>query len=71
MEKRVPLKKKIQSRLFVNIVRCLVKKKALIAGGGAPEIEVAQQLSILSKVTKKLFTVYNRFQNPLQLQKYR
>jgi uncharacterized protein YcgL (UPF0745 family) len=33
--------------------------------------------SILSKVTKKLFTVYNRFQNPilllqnpLQLQKY-
>ena len=27
------------------VVRCLVKKKALIAGGGAPEIEVAAQLS--------------------------
>ncbi|KAL2124663.1 hypothetical protein VTJ04DRAFT_1028 [Mycothermus thermophilus] len=27
------------------VVRCLVKKKALIAGGGAPEIEIASQLS--------------------------
>jgi T-complex protein 1 subunit delta len=27
------------------VVRCLVKKKALIAGGGAPEIEIAQQLA--------------------------
>ena len=27
------------------VVRCLVKKKALIAGGGAPEIEIAQSLS--------------------------
>jgi T-complex protein 1 subunit delta len=27
------------------VIRCLVKKKALIAGGGAPEIEIAQQLS--------------------------
>ncbi|KAL1894422.1 T-complex protein 1 subunit delta [Sporothrix stenoceras] len=27
------------------VVRCLVKKKALIAGGGAPEIEIAAQLS--------------------------
>ncbi|KIW20436.1 T-complex protein 1 subunit delta [Exophiala spinifera] len=27
------------------VIRCLVKKKALIAGGGAPEIEVAQQLA--------------------------
>ncbi|KAI9288021.1 T-complex protein 1 subunit delta [Umbelopsis sp. AD052] len=26
------------------VVRCLVKKKALIAGGGAPEIEVSQRL---------------------------
>jgi len=26
------------------VVRCLVKKKALIAGGGAPEIEVSQKL---------------------------
>ncbi|KAL2111466.1 hypothetical protein VUR80DRAFT_9956 [Thermomyces stellatus] len=27
------------------VVRCLVKKKALIAGGGAPEIEIAHQLT--------------------------
>ncbi|RAL62786.1 hypothetical protein DID88_004628 [Monilinia fructigena] len=27
------------------VVRCLVKKKALIAGGGAPEIEIASQLA--------------------------
>ena len=26
------------------VIRCLVKKKALIAGGGAPEIEIAAQL---------------------------
>lgn len=27
------------------VVRCLVKKRALIAGGGAPEIQIAQQLA--------------------------
>ena len=27
------------------VIRCLVKKRALIAGGGAPEIEIAQALS--------------------------
>lgn len=27
------------------VVRCLVKKRALIAGGGAPEIEIAQSLA--------------------------
>lgn len=30
------------------VVRCLVKKKALIAGGGAPEIELALQLAAYS-----------------------
>lgn len=31
------------------VVRCLVKKKALIAGGGAPEIEIAAQLGRQSR----------------------
>jgi T-complex protein 1 subunit delta len=31
------------------VIRCLVKKKALIAGGGAPEIEIASQLSKQSR----------------------
>ncbi|KAK3383254.1 chaperonin Cpn60/TCP-1 family [Lasiosphaeria ovina] len=32
------------------VVRCLVKKKALIAGGGAAEIEIAAQISKQSRV---------------------
>lgn len=31
------------------VVRCLVKKKALIAGGGAPEMEISYRLSEYSK----------------------
>jgi T-complex protein 1 subunit delta len=31
------------------VIRCLVKKRALLAGGGAPEIEIAQQLGKLSR----------------------
>ena len=31
------------------VIRCLVKKKALIAGGGAPEIAIAQSLSHQSR----------------------
>lgn len=34
------------------VIRCLVKKKALIAGGGAPEIEIAQSLSQQSQSLK-------------------
>merc|ERR1712093_326863 len=33
-------------------IRCLVKKKALIAGGGAPEIEIASQLAKQSRALK-------------------
>ncbi|KAF2146644.1 uncharacterized protein K452DRAFT_262625 [Aplosporella prunicola CBS 121167] len=31
------------------VIRCLVKKKAMLAGGGAPEIEIAQALSQKSR----------------------
>ncbi|GAM40996.1 chaperonin-containing T-complex delta subunit [Talaromyces pinophilus] len=31
------------------VIRCLVKKRALIAGGGAPEIEVAHQLAVKAR----------------------
>ncbi|KAI9142988.1 T-complex protein 1 subunit delta [Paraphysoderma sedebokerense] len=31
------------------VIRCLVKKRALIAGGGAPEIEMSHQLSAYAK----------------------
>ncbi|KXN67476.1 T-complex protein 1 [Conidiobolus coronatus NRRL 28638] len=34
------------------VVRCLVKKRALIAGGGAPEIECSQKLLEYSKTLK-------------------
>ncbi|KAJ1934013.1 T-complex protein 1 subunit delta, partial [Kickxella alabastrina] len=32
------------------VIRCLVKKRALVVGGGAPEIEISQRLSQLAKV---------------------
>ena len=31
------------------VVRCLVKKRALVVGGGAPETEIAMQLSEYAK----------------------
>ena len=31
------------------VIRCLVKKRALIAGGGAPEIEIAHQLALQAR----------------------
>lgn len=36
------------------VIRCLVKKGALIAGGGAPEIEIAQKLTLLAHTTPGL-----------------
>lgn len=34
------------------VIRCLVKKRALIAGGGAPEIEVSRKLMDYAKTCK-------------------
>ena len=34
------------------VIRCLVKNRALIAGGGAPEIEVSQKLSAMAKTLR-------------------
>ena len=34
------------------VIRCLVKKKAVIAGGGAPEIEASQRLSRYAKTLR-------------------
>ncbi|KAH0563015.1 T-complex protein 1 subunit delta [Trichoglossum hirsutum] len=34
------------------VIRCLVKKRALIAGGGAPEIEIAQSLAKQARALK-------------------
>ena len=39
------------------VIRCLVKKRALIAGGGAPEIEIAQQLSAKSRTLQGMEAV--------------
>ncbi|KAF6779350.1 hypothetical protein AHF37_01306 [Paragonimus kellicotti] len=36
------------------VIRCLVKKGAIIAGGGAPEIEITQKLALLANTTPGL-----------------
>ncbi|THD21400.1 T-complex protein 1 subunit delta [Fasciola hepatica] len=36
------------------VIRCLVKKGAMIAGGGAPEIEIAQKLAMMANATPGL-----------------
>ncbi|VDP89035.1 unnamed protein product [Echinostoma caproni] len=36
------------------VIRCLVKKGAMIAGGGAPEIEIAQKLALIANSTPGL-----------------
>ncbi|CAL8086551.1 unnamed protein product [Calicophoron daubneyi] len=36
------------------VIRCLVKKGAMVAGGGAPEIEIAQKLALFSNTAPGL-----------------
>ncbi|RIA91986.1 T-complex protein 1 subunit delta [Glomus cerebriforme] len=50
------------------VVRCLVKKKALIAGGGAPEIEVSQRLSEYAKTLRGMEAhCFEAFANALEV----
>ncbi|CAH1755968.1 12504_t:CDS:10 [Entrophospora sp. SA101] len=50
------------------VIRCLVKKKALIAGGGAPEIEVSQRLSDHAKSLKGMEAhCFEAFANALEV----
>ena len=43
------------------VIRCLVKKRALIAGGGAPEIYVSQKLQTLAKSLKGEIFLISRY----------
>ncbi|CAG8455387.1 T-complex protein 1 subunit delta [Gigaspora rosea] len=50
------------------VIRCLVKKKALIAGGGAPEIEVSQRLAECAKSLKGMEAqCFDAFANALEV----
>ncbi|KRT79496.1 hypothetical protein AMK59_6971, partial [Oryctes borbonicus] len=50
------------------VVRCLVRKKALVAGGGAPEIELALKLAALADKSEGLDAICLRaFANSLEI----
>jgi len=50
------------------VIRCLVKKRALIAGGGAPEIYVSQKLQQLAKSLKGMEAYcFQEFANALEV----
>ena len=50
------------------VIRCLVKKRALIAGGGAPEIYVSQKLQTLAKSLKGMEAYcFQEFANALEV----
>jgi T-complex protein 1 subunit delta len=50
------------------VIRCLVKKKALIAGGGAPEVYVSQKLFHLAKSLKGMEAYcFQEFANALEV----
>lgn len=50
------------------VVRCLVRKRALIAGGGAPEIELALKLAALADQTEGVDSICLRaYANALEV----
>lgn len=50
------------------VIRCLVRKRALIAGGGAPEIEVALKLSGLANKLEGIDAICTRaYANALEI----
>ena len=50
------------------VIRCLVKKKAMIAGGGAPEIHVSQKLLEMAKSLKGMEAYcFQEFANALEV----
>lgn len=50
------------------VIRCLVRKKALIAGGGAPEIEVALKLAALANKLDGIDAICTRaYANALEI----
>lgn len=52
----------------VCVVRCLVRKRALIAGGGAPEIELALKLAALADQIEGLDSICLRaYANALEV----
>lgn len=52
----------------ICVIRCLVRKRALIAGGGAPEIEVALKLSALANKLEGIDAICTRaYANALEI----
>lgn len=50
------------------VIRCLVRKKALIAGGGAPEIEVALKLAAKANQLEGIDAICTRaYANALEI----
>ncbi|KAJ3259383.1 T-complex protein 1 subunit delta [Boothiomyces macroporosus] len=53
------------------VIRCLVKKRALIAGGGAPEVYISQKLHHLAKSLKGMEAYcFQEFANALEVIPY-
>lgn len=50
------------------VIRCLVKKRAMLAGGGAPEIEISQQLANFGRTLSGTQTlIYSAFAEAMEV----